>query len=99
MSGFDLPFEVTSQPCTQIARHPCVPPTILAALYNICVMHGVDKFRIGANPQIVQGGSKKYNNSFSGFSQRNRRSFILFRLRINCPPQIVHLTLLPNRKA
>ena len=99
MSGFDLPFEVTSQTCPQIARHTCIPLTILAALYNICVMHSVDKFRIGANPQIVQGGSKKYNNSFSRFSQRNRRSFILFRLRINCPPQIVHLTLLPNRKA
>ena len=49
MSGSDLPFEVTSQTCPQIACHTCVPLTILATLYNIGVMHGVEKFRIGVN--------------------------------------------------
>ena len=30
------------------------------------------------NPQIIQGGSREYHNSFSGFSQRNRHPFIFF---------------------
>ncbi len=68
MSGPDMPFEVISQTCPQIARHTCVPLTILAALNNIRVMHGMDKFRIGANQQVVQGGSREYNNLLSGFS-------------------------------